>query len=291
MTLKTIVLALGIDNEMAHMKEFAARVGQTYQVVFCPLVGTEDDLEDELYNFFRKNRQSKSQVLFLAKNRRLLMFAKEMNVATLACKMDDVEDYQGFPLVCEQVWEVDLRFLLRCYQREWNLPWFILETEHLYVREECEEDLDVIYPMYDQPHIARYLERPYDNRKDEVDYMQKYRKYVYGYYQYGLWHVIDKKTGMSAGRAGLNPKTYEDGKHGAELGYMICEPFTRRGYCTEVCKAIIEYAREELGLTELFCLIRPDNTLSQHVAMRLGFAFDREIEAEGRKMIRFYKEL
>lgn len=291
MTLTTIVLALGIENEMPEVRAFGERIAKEWKVVCCPIVGTEEDLEDALYDFFGKNQIKKSQVLFLGKNRRLLMYARELNVATLACKMDDTEDFHGFPLVCERIWEVDARFLLRCYQREWDQPWFILETKHLYVREESEADLDAIYPMYDQPHIAQFLERPYDNRKDEVDYMQKYRKYVYGYYQYGLWHVIDKETGLSAGRAGLNPKTYEDGKSGAELGYMIAEPFTRRGYCMEVCRAILQYAKEELYLTEVFCLIRPDNMLSQHVAERLGFVFDREIDREGRKMLRFYKEL
>ena len=291
MKLTTIVIALGVHGEGAEMKKFAERMAENYRVLFCPIVGSEEELESELWEYFRRVECSKSAALLLGKSRRLLMHARELNIATLACKMDDAEDFQGFPLVCEKVWEVDERFLLRCYQREWNLPWDILETEHLFVREETEEDLDRIYPMYDQPHISRYLERPYDNRRDEVDYMQKYRKYVYGYYQYGLWHVIDKETGMSAGRAGLNPKTYADGKSGAELGYMIAEPFTRRGYCMEVCRAIMDYAREELYLTELFCLIKPENELSQHVAKRLGFAFDREIEAEGKKMLRFYREL
>lgn len=289
--LKTIVIALGIHNERAEMKSFVERISEFYRVLFCPLTGMEEELETEISDFFHSMECSKSSALFLAKDRKLLLHARELNIAILACKMDETEDYQGFPLICEEVWDVDVRFLLRCYQREWDLPWDILETNRLYVREETEEDLDRIYPMYDQPHIAKYLERPYENRKDEVDYLQKYRKYVYGYYQYGLWHVIDKKTGLSAGRAGLNPKTYEDGKSGAELGYMICEPFTRKGYCMEVCRAILDYAKEELALTEVFCLIRPENELSQHVAKRLGFVFDTEIQAEGRRMLRFYREL
>jgi RimJ/RimL family protein N-acetyltransferase len=72
---------------------------------------------------------------------------------------------------------------------------------------------------------------------------------------------------------------------------MIAEPFTHKGYCMEVCTAIMEYARKELYLTELFCLIKPENKISQHVAERLGFTFDREIEAEGKKMFRFYREI
>lgn len=291
MRLTTIVIALGAFGEGEKMQEFAKRIEEEYRVLFCSLTGTEDELETELCDFFHSAGCSKSAALLLGKSRRLLLHARELNIATLACKMDDVEDFQGFPLVCEEVWDVDNRFLLRAYQREWALPWDILETERLFVREETEEDLDNIYPMYDQPHIAKYLERPYDNRKDEVEYMQKYRKYVYGYYQYGLWHVIDKATGMPAGRAGLNPKTYADGKSGVELGYMIAEPFTHKGYCMEVCTAIMEYARKELYLTELFCLIKPENKISQHVAERLGFTFDREIEAEGKKMFRFYREI
>ena len=46
-----------------------------------------------------------------------------------------------------------------------------------------------------------------------------------------------------------------------------------RGIETEVCTAILSYAKEELGQSEIYCLIEPGNRLSVHFAKKLGIFF------------------
>ncbi|MGN0169904.1 MAG: GNAT family N-acetyltransferase [Lachnospiraceae bacterium] len=243
-----------------------------------------------IQSFFRKNGISREDALLLSDRREVLLAAQALGIAILACELT-AEQGEGFSMVAEQVWENDSDFLLKCYQREHNLPWEILRTGRLILREEWEEDLDRLYAMHAQPHIARFLEPLFPEREKEREYIVNYRRYIYGYYGFGLWHIIDKQTGLSAGRAGLNPKTYEDGVSGVELGYLIAEPFLRKGYCMEICKAILVYAKETLNLQEVYCLIRPDNEISIHIAKRLGFVFEREIEDNGQQMFRYIKPL
>ena len=64
------------------------------------------------------------------------------------------------------------------------------------------------------------------------------------------------------GRAGLEHD---------EMGYMIAPEFQNQGYATEVCRFIIDYARENTDFEELYCRIDERNTASVRLAKKLGF--------------------
>ena len=58
------------------------------------------------------------------------------------------------------------------------------------------------------------------------------------------------------------------------LGYWIAQDAWGQGYATEAAVAVKSWARENLGLTQLFSYIDCDNTKSQAVAERLGAQTD-----------------
>ena len=55
------------------------------------------------------------------------------------------------------------------------------------------------------------------------------------------------------------------------LGYMIGTPWQGRGIAYEVCKAILDYGREELGFEQVALLVDKDNEASIGLADKLGF--------------------
>jgi RimJ/RimL family protein N-acetyltransferase len=61
----------------------------------------------------------------------------------------------------------------------------------------------------------------------------------------------------------------EDGR--AEIGYWIAAPERGRGVATRAVRLLSDWARTELGLTELAILAHRDNRPSQRVAERAGF--------------------
>lgn len=279
------------------VRQWLTGLGRYFRITLLPF--TEEVLDTFNGSLIRQGIR-KEDTLLISDQVGLLRCAQELGVAVLACEPSDASgnvierdsaSYKGFRIIVQSVWETDREFLIRCFQREHNLPWTILETRRVVVREETENDLDRIYPMYEQEHIIRFLEPPFADREKEMEYMRQYRKYIYEYYEYGLWHVIDKETGLSVGRAGLNPKTYEDNVDGVELGYMIVAPFLRQGYCMEVCEAIITYAKNRLNLSQIFCLIRPENTVSIHIAEKLGFTYEKTVTDNRRQMMRFVMRL
>ena len=58
---------------------------------------------------------------------------------------------------------------------------------------------------------------------------------------------------------------------GVELGYSIFEPFRRRGYATEVARALIVWADEKHGVRHFVASVGPRNEPSLAMMRRLGF--------------------
>ena len=168
--------------------------------------------------------------------------------------------------------EIGVQFLDRIHKRRNGLPWNILYTSRTCVREITLSDLDELYELYEGDGITDYTE-PLFVREKEEEYTKSYISYMYRYYGYGMWVVCDRVSGKLLGRAGIE---HHDGENGEdevlmELGYMIRKEYQSKGYATEVCKAILEYACEELQMNQLHCFIHPKNYASIRVAEKLGF--------------------
>ncbi len=58
---------------------------------------------------------------------------------------------------------------------------------------------------------------------------------------------------------------------GIEFGYTVLEPFRRQGYAREAAGALMNWARDQHGITCFVVSIRPDNVPSLALASRFGF--------------------
>lgn len=79
--------------------------------------------------------------------------------------------------------------------------------------------------------------------------------------------VLDRATRRPLGVAGLNREDAET----AELHYWIRSDHAGRGLTTEACRALVAWARDELGLTRLTLWAGTENATSRRVAEKLGF--------------------
>ena len=58
----------------------------------------------------------------------------------------------------------------------------------------------------------------------------------------------------------------------AEVGYTVFPEFRRRGYATETCRLMLEWARREHGVRHFISGVEPSNAPSLRVLEKLGFA-------------------
>lgn len=174
--------------------------------------------------------------------------------------------FDGVRYLIEDISGLDAPFCELAFCRAHQLPYTVLETERCLVREITTEDVTRLYEIYADPAITSYIEALYTDETAERSYIRDYIDNVYGFFGYGMWIVINKADGQLIGRAGIEPK--EDF---AELGYVIAREYQNQGYATEVCRAILTYAADRLGLPEVYVRVQKENAASLRICEKLQF--------------------
>ena len=153
----------------------------------------------------------------------------------------------------------------------------ILETSRLLLRHFVLNDVQDLYPLYQDMEIRRYFPDSvlsYEDTKEELEwYMNGHPEYP----ELGLWATIHKKSGKFIGRCGLLPWEI-DGKIEVEIAYLLDKDFWHLGFATEAANGIMIYGFEKLHLDRLICLMHPDNIASQRVAERIGMKLEYRVE-------------
>lgn len=196
--------------------------------------------------------------------------------------------FPGAQYAVEKVEELAPSSYEEAYRRLAGLPWDILETEHLKVRESTLEDVEDFYRIYATPSITYYMEDLFQNKADERAYMQSYIRQVYGFYGFGLWTVLHKRENRVIGRAGLSIR---EGYDLPELGFVIDAAYQKKGYGYEVCWAILGYARDKLGFEKVQALVKEENTASLRLLHKLGLQVQRKVEEKGNEYLLAMKSL
>lgn len=174
----------------------------------------------------------------------------------------------------ENLADADDQYLEQVVRRRLGMPWIIGETSRLVIREFSLEDIPAV------------MREEGDREADQVFYtagrLQEYIKNQYGFYQYGLWALVEKESGAIIGKAGVQNGDSEalagDGMAGweraswLELGYHVFKPYRKKGYAREACLEIQRYAKERLDCA-LYAKIDPSNEASIRVAEACGFRF------------------
>lgn len=188
----------------------------------------------------------------------------------------DIDRYPGGKYFVLDAPECDSDYFLKIYERINNLPWEMYKTEHLTVRETTEDDVDIFVREYKDPQIVKFMEPLYDV-ENEKKYAREYRDRVYACQEFGMWTLVETKTGNIVGRGGLNFRSCFDE---IEIGFVIWKDYRGLGYATEAIESFLSFA-EEKELGRVIALVVPGNIASQNVLKKCGFKYVDEVNAEG----------
>ena len=124
-----------------------------------------------------------------------------------------------------------------------NIPFVIAQDDSILIREECPEDLDKIYEMYEDPECRRFLE-PLPPSDSVLTPESRFESVKNGYmlFGYGMWIVEEKSTGEVIGRAGFE---YQD-ENTVSLGFMIRSDKRKKGYARNACLLCLNYLKDSL---------------------------------------------
>ena len=93
-----------------------------------------------------------------------------------------------------------------------------------------------------------------------------------------LWLVARDATGEPLGMCGLIERDTLDHP---DIGYAFLERHAGKGYASEAATALLNHARETLGLVTIVAITAPDNTASQRVLEKIGLRFVQMIDVPG----------
>jgi ribosomal-protein-alanine N-acetyltransferase len=89
------------------------------------------------------------------------------------------------------------------------------------------------------------------------------------------WMAYLRSTGALVGRGGLS-RVQIAGQERLEIGWALLRPFWGLGFATEIGRAGVAFAFEELGADEVVSYTETRNARSRAVMERLGFRYSQD---------------
>lgn len=149
----------------------------------------------------------------------------------------------------------------------------MIETARLRLRPPEARDRDAVEHLFNDPDVMRHyahIAGPGFGATwlTAVDHLSAVNGYA-------PW-TVELRDGTFVGQCG--PLTQEiDGKSEVEIVCFFERAFWRSGYSDEAMHAAIEAAFERIGLPRVIGLVYPQNRPSARLALRCGFAFERNV--------------
>jgi RimJ/RimL family protein N-acetyltransferase len=155
----------------------------------------------------------------------------------------------------------------------------VLKTPRLVLRHLTEDDAPFILELLNEPGFI-------DNIGDRgVRDLEGARRYVtegpgasYQRNGFGLWLTALRDTGEPVGICGLVKR---EGLEDADIGYAFLERFWGRGYAREAAQAVLDHARQVIGLSKVVAITTPGNAGSIAVLEKIGLKFEGLIKLPG----------
>lgn len=229
---------------------------------------TDDEANSDM-DYDKLFRYPKEEVFVITDSNDFSYYLGKKGIAFTAYKRSEKEKQFAYSLYCiESISDIEYVTIERMWQRERGIPWLICETDRLIIREQTMDDIDALYELYADSEIKRFTEDLYEDKNQELQYLKDYISNQYRFCEYGIWAVIEKGSGALIGRAGIsNRAEYED----AEIGYVIGKDYRKKGYATEACRAILDYAYHELQMKKINAFTLANNVAGIALLNRLGF--------------------
>lgn len=103
---------------------------------------------------------------------------------------------------------------------------------------------------------------------------------------FSLYLAERKDDSAAIGLCGLVKR---DDLPGIDIGYAYLPEYARQGYAYEANAGLLDYARDNLKLTELLAIVSPHNQASSNLLEKLGFQLQEIIPWKEGGAVKLYK--
>lgn len=175
---------------------------------------------------------------------------------------------------------IDMDYFEYIHHRCQHLPITIATTKNLKIREFCMDDMPGLFALYQNEENLQYVFQREPNYHELCAKFSSYINEIYPFYDYGLWAVLHKETGVLIGEFGLQCNQI-DSQEEIELGYLLHPLYQGKGYACQAIRAIFRYARDILGFDRIVASIHSQNKASIAVSQKCGMHFEKNFQFHG----------
>lgn len=141
----------------------------------------------------------------------------------------------------------------------------MIETERLTLRPLAPDDYKDVFEWVSDPEVNKYM--PYPLYTD----LEAVKKWIASITpEQNEFAFVLKNIGKVIGSGSVR---YDDELDGFTFGYNLNRQYWGNGYATEAAKAMIEWARRELGVKKFVAVFADDNVASGNVIRKCGLTF------------------
>jgi RimJ/RimL family protein N-acetyltransferase len=155
----------------------------------------------------------------------------------------------------------------------------ILNTERLELRWLTLEDTPLMLAVWNDPAFIRYVaDRGIRTLEQAREAVEAGPLRLYAEYGYGPFRLRRREDGMDFGICGLFRRA---GLDEADIGFAVLPEFCGQGFGFEASAAVLEHARDALGLPCVTAIVSPQNEASIGLLEKLGLHYERQVRMPG----------
>jgi RimJ/RimL family protein N-acetyltransferase len=156
---------------------------------------------------------------------------------------------------------------------------WLIETERLRLRPVTVDDADLMLAIWNDPaFIHNVSDRGIRTVEQAREAIEGGAQKLFEDYGYGPYCMSLKSDGSMIGICGLFKRhNLED----PDIGFGVLPDFCGKGYAGEAAAAVVNFARNELGIAVLNAIVSPTNAPSIGLIKKLGLTFDQMITMPG----------
>ena len=151
----------------------------------------------------------------------------------------------------------------------------IIETERLRLRHLTADDAAFILELLNEPSFLKYIgDKGVRTLEDARRYIAEGPARSYQLHGFGLNLVELKDQQTPIGMCGvLKRDTLPD----PDIGFAFLPAYWNRGYAFESAAAVMQHARETLGLERVLAITSPGNEPSEKLLRKIGLRLDGRV--------------
>ncbi|MCR9136304.1 MAG: GNAT family N-acetyltransferase [Alphaproteobacteria bacterium] len=157
----------------------------------------------------------------------------------------------------------------------------MLETDRLFLRKWCRDDLPPLLELLTDPEVMKHSESGPLNDEQVSAWLDRKLTKTHDRDPFGHRAIELKATGQVIGYVSLSNAVTRSQAGDVELGIRLTAKTWRQGFAIEAAGRMIDFALEKANTMRVIGIVDPQNVRSVYLLQKLQMKFQREIAFDG----------